>query len=89
MKLSVIIPVYNEKHTILEILKKVERVKDIQKQIIIVDDGSIDGSYDLINSFNFISDYKIIRHEKNTGKGSCIKSAQNYVLRLFWNVKNH
>jgi dolichol-phosphate mannosyltransferase len=80
MKLSVIIPVYNEKHTILEILKKVESVKDIRKQIIIVDDGSTDGSYDLINSFNFISDYKIIKHEKNTGKGSCIKSAQKYVL---------
>ncbi len=80
MILSVIIPVYNEKRTILEILKKVERVKDIQKQIIIIDDGSIDGSYDLINSFNFISDHKIIKHIKNTGKGSCIKSAQNYVL---------
>lgn len=80
MKLSIIIPVYNEKHTILEILKKVERINEIQKQIIVIDDGSIDGSYDLIKSFNFISDHKIIRHKKNTGKGSCIISAQHYVL---------
>ena len=75
MKLSVIIPVYNEKATILKILKKIENVQDIQKQIIIIDDGSTDGSYELIKGFNFISEYKIIRHDSNSGKGSCIKSS--------------
>ncbi|MDC0988787.1 glycosyltransferase family 2 protein [Candidatus Pelagibacter sp.] len=79
MKLSVIIPVYNEKATILKILKKIENVQDIQKQIIIIDDGSTDGSYELIKGFNFISEYKIIRHDSNSGKGSCIKSSQNYI----------
>ena len=54
MKLSIIIPVYNEKATVLEILKRIESIQDIQKQIIIVDDGSNDGSYELISSFNFI-----------------------------------
>ena len=79
MKLSIIIPVYNENATVLEILKKIESIQDIQKQIIIVDDGSNDGSYELINNFNFISEHKIIRHDFNSGKGSCIKSAQNYI----------
>lgn len=79
MKLSIIIPVYNEKDSIFEILKKIESIQDIQKQIIIIDDGSNDGSSKLINSFNFISEYKIIRHEFNSGKGSCIKSAQNHI----------
>lgn len=79
MKLSIIIPVYNEKATILKILKKIENVQDIEKQIIVIDDGSTDGSYELINGFNFISEYKIIRHDFNSGKGSCIKSSQNYI----------
>ena len=79
MKLSVIIPVFNEKATIIKILKKVEDIKEIKKQIIVVDDGSTDGSYDLISKFNFISEYKIIKHERNRGKGSCIKSSQNYI----------
>ncbi len=79
MKLSIIIPVYNEEATVLEILKRIENIKDIQKQIIIVDDRSTDSSYEKIKSFNFISENKIIRHESNSGKGSCIKSAQDYV----------
>mgnify|MGYP001394448923 CR=1 FL=1 len=79
MKLSIIIPVYNEKLTILEILKRVENLKDIHKQIIIIDDGSTDETFQLINKFNFISEYKVIRHSSNSGKGSCIKSAQQYV----------
>lgn len=79
MKLSIIIPVFNEKLTILEILKRVEGLKDILKQIIIIDDGSTDGTFQLINKFNFISEHKIIRHRSNSGKGSCIKSAQEYV----------
>ena len=44
MKLSIIIPVYNEMNTIQEILKKIEDLHEIKKQIIIVDDGSSDGS---------------------------------------------
>ena len=79
MKLSIIIPVYNEKATIFEILKRIENIQDIQKQIIIIDDGSNDGSYELINSFNFLSECKIIRHDFNSGKGSCIKTAQTHV----------
>ena len=67
MKLSIIIPAYNEKKTIIEILKKIEKNRHIKKQIIIVDDGSDDGSIELINSFVFESEYKIIRHNKNNG----------------------
>mgnify|MGYP001328794132 CR=1 FL=1 len=79
MKLSIIIPVYNERDTIVEILKKIESINEIQKQIIVIDDGSTDGSFELINKFKFTSEHKIIRHNYNTGKGSCIKSGQNFV----------
>ena len=77
--LSVIIPVYNEKDYIAECIKMVKsETKDkllnfkITKQIIVVDDGSTDGSWDIIKKFKGI---KKIRHEKNKGKGAGIKTA--------------
>ena len=79
MKLSVIIPVYNEKNTIQKILRKIEEVNYFEKQIIIIDDGSTDGTYELIKNFGFLSEHKIIRHSDNSGKGSAIKSSINYI----------
>jgi glycosyltransferase involved in cell wall biosynthesis len=75
-KLSIIVPVYNEKKTILEILKRVENVNledlGFEKEIIIVDDGSTDGTREILKKLT--SKYKIIFHPKNKGKGSAIKS---------------
>lgn len=77
MKLSIMIPVYNEKETILQILKKVNSVKlkNIKKEIIIVDDFSTDGTRDILKK---LKGYKIIFHEKNKGKGSAIRTALKY-----------
>ena len=79
--LSIIVPVYNEKKYIKFILSKLIDLKEIKKQIIIVDDGSYDGTTDILkNKFiksKFIN--KIIFHKKNIGKGAAIKSAQKYV----------
>ena len=79
--LSIIVPVYNEKKYIKFLLKKLIDLKKIKKQIIIVDDGSHDGTTDILkNKFirsKFIN--KIIFHKKNIGKGAAIKSAQKYV----------
>jgi dolichol-phosphate mannosyltransferase len=75
-KISIIIPVYNEKKTILEILKKIENIdlKDLgfEKEIIIVDDGSTDGTREILKKL--INKYNIIFHPENKGKGSAIKS---------------
>lgn len=79
MKLSILIPVFNEKKTILKLLEKVENQVNLKKQIIIVDDCSKDDSYDLISSFKFLSDHKILRHEENYGKGECIKTAKKFI----------
>jgi dolichol-phosphate mannosyltransferase len=79
MKISIIIPVYNEQNTIVDILKKIENVKDFQKQIIIVDDGSTDNSSELIDNFDFKSEHKIIKKKSNNGKGSCIQCAQKFI----------
>jgi glycosyltransferase involved in cell wall biosynthesis len=76
MKLSIIIPVYNEENTIIKILDKIRNVKlKVQKEIIIVDDGSTDKSNELITNYlkkNKYGDYKLVT-KKNGGKGSAVK----------------
>ena len=74
MKLSIIIPAFNEKSTILEILKRIDGVDlDLEKEIIIVDDCSTDGTVDILKGLNG-SQYKIILKNKNEGKGAAIKT---------------
>ncbi len=76
MKLSVIIPVYNEKKTINQILQKLLQIK-LNLQIIIVDDFSNDGTREILKNFeNKV--HKILYHEKNQGKGSAINTAKNF-----------
>ena len=76
--LTIIIPCYNEERTIDKIIQKVLKQGYIKKQIIVVDDKSSDNSIKKILLFkNRIS--KIIFHNKNRGKGACIRSAQKYV----------
>ena len=76
MKLSVVIPVFNEKDTIKEVIEKVKR-SPVKKEIIIIDDGSNDGTKELLLKAKkeSINDYdiKIIHLEKNLGKGQAIK----------------
>ena len=73
MKLSIIIPVYNEEKTILSLLERVKKVNigKIQKEIIIIDDCSIDKTKDLIKN---LKDIKILYHKKNLGKGAVIRT---------------
>jgi len=70
MKLSVIIPVYNERFTIREILKRVRSV-DIEKEIIIVDD-STDETREILKTFEGVKNIKIIYRKTPQGKGSAI-----------------
>ena len=74
-KVSIIIPVYNEKDTILEILEKVEQASfaSLNKEIILVDDASTDGTTNILKNIN--KKYKILFHEKNQGKGAAIRTA--------------
>jgi dolichol-phosphate mannosyltransferase len=76
LKLSIIIPVYNEEQTVAELFKKVDAVKlpDIEKEIIIVDDGSTDNSKKLIKQLKTIhTNVKIYLSEINLGKGAAIR----------------
>ena len=78
-KLSLIIPVYNEKNTILEILAKVGRVDlgETAKEVIIVDDFSSDGTREILRSL--AGQHQIIFHDRNYGKGRAISSALKQV----------
>lgn len=74
MKLSVIMPVYNEKNTIKEIIRRVRAadIGDIDKEIIIVDDGSTDGTRDILK-MEADSSIKVYLQERNQGKGAAVK----------------
>ena len=74
--LSIIVPVFNEEKTLLPLLKKVQNVKlfGLKKQIIIVNDGSTDGTSRLLKNLK-VPGGMILQHEKNKGKGAAIRTA--------------
>lgn len=74
LRLSIIIPAYNEQNTILEILKKVNLVEltDFEKEIIVIDDCSSDNTLNLLKSNNHLYK-KLIVMERNSGKGAAVK----------------
>ena len=75
IKLSVIIPCYNEEKTIFLIVEKIKKIKNLTIEIIIVDDCSTDSTSDVLKNISQVyPDIKIIRHEHNSGKGSAIQS---------------
>lgn len=70
-KISILIPVYNEKKSLLEILSRVEQVDfKLEKEIIIIDDYSTDGTRDLYSQIN----HKVLYHEQNQGKGAALRT---------------
>lgn len=76
--ITIIIPCYNEIRTIGLIVEKINNLKDLNKQIIIVDDFSGDGTVDFIKTELIHKIDRLILHDRNLGKGAAIKSAQNY-----------
>jgi glycosyltransferase involved in cell wall biosynthesis len=76
MKLSVIIPVYNEVGNIEEILKRVKATQQAA-EIIVVDDGSQDGTRDLLKKLDGREKVRVILHEKNQGKGAAVRTGMD------------
>lgn len=81
MKLSILMPVYNEAETLPEILQRIRAVEldGIEKEIIIVDDGSTDGSRQVLQTAAGADDVRVCFHAQNKGKGAAIRSALELV----------
>ena len=77
-KLSIVIPAYNEANTIHQILDRVGSVtllNDIKKEVIIVDDNSVDGTYEALQNYiqkNKSLDITVLKHNINKGKGAAL-----------------
>ena len=79
MKLSIIIPVYNEKNTLEEIFRLVQ-LTPYNKEIIAVDDASTDGSRDILRGLaGEYEDVKVFYHNRNQGKGAALRTAFAHV----------
>jgi len=74
LRISVVVPVFNEKLTIREIVERVQAIS-IPKEIILVDDGSTDGTRELLAQMEGQPDLRIFYHEENRGKGAALKTA--------------
>jgi glycosyltransferase involved in cell wall biosynthesis len=73
MKLSVVIPVFNEKNTVLHLLERV-RASELPKEIIMVDDYSTDGTRELLQGLPASEDLKIVLQPRNQGKGAALRA---------------
>ena len=73
MIVSVVIPVFNEMRTLERVIKRVQAVP-VEKEIILVDDYSNDGSRELVQSFGEQPNVRAVLHEYNQGKGAALRS---------------
>ena len=78
MKLTIIVPCFNEEKTIKTVIEKVLSLKVKKIQVIVVDDCSSDNSYEIINSIKN-DNLLILQNQKNLGKGAAINTAKKYV----------
>jgi len=73
MNVSVIIPVYNENKTIAEIIRRV-KAQNIATEILVIDDGSTDGTREKLESLNEHGNFRVILHDRNQGKGAAVRT---------------
>lgn len=73
MEITVLIPVFNERNTILEVVRRVQE-QPFSKEIIIIDDCSVDGTRELLQQTAFPPNVKVLFHNKNMGKGAGIRT---------------
>jgi glycosyltransferase involved in cell wall biosynthesis len=75
MKVSIIVPVYNEAGTVAQVLERLKGVKDFEREIVVVDDGSTDGTADALKKFAGDPEIATIyRMPKNSGKGAAVRA---------------
>jgi glycosyltransferase involved in cell wall biosynthesis len=73
MKLSVVVPVYNEQATIRQVLSRIRSVREVS-EIVVVDDYSTDGTRDVLRQLEAGADYVVLYHDRNRGKGAALRT---------------
>lgn len=74
--ISIIVPAYNEEQTLPNILERIIQIElRMEKEIIVVDDGSLDNTSKVVGEFNTV---KLLRHEKNQGKAEALRTGLKY-----------
>ena len=73
LKLSIVIPIYNERETLETLIAKVNAV-DYDKEIILIDDFSTDGSREILNKYENKEGFKVFYHNHNQGKGAALRT---------------
>lgn len=82
MRLSIIIPVYNEKDFIGQVIEEVVKL-DCCQEIIVVDDCSVDGTQEKLKKLQKEFDFKLLLHQKNQGKGAAIRTGLGEAQGLY------
>jgi glycosyltransferase involved in cell wall biosynthesis len=73
LKLSIVIPIYNERETLETLIAKVNAV-DYEKEIILIDDFSTDGTREILNKYENKEGFKVLYHNHNQGKGAALRT---------------
>ena len=74
MRISFLIPAYNERATIVEVLERIEAL-GLDRQVIVVDDGSTDGTIDLLRDWQAAHEDVVVVRQENRGKGAAVRAA--------------
>ncbi|MBV9278671.1 MAG: glycosyltransferase family 2 protein [Chloroflexi bacterium] len=82
MKLSIVMPAYNEERTIGQVLDAIARLDlkarlgvDLEREVLVVDDASTDGTRDVLARYAACPDIRVLRHDRNRGKGAALRTA--------------
>ena len=73
LRLSVVVPIYNERSTLEEIVRRIRAVP-VPKEILLIDDGSTDGTAEVLAGLEGLPDVRVFRHEQNRGKGAALRT---------------
>jgi len=73
MNLTVVIPVYNEQRTISEIIHRVQAM-NLASEVVVIDDGSTDGTREILKELDGSDNVRVILHDRNQGKGAAVRS---------------